>query len=141
MLITDQINLTFEKPLLGMSSKKMAKKVFDAKLNTIITSIAKKKRVALKQGVYCGIKGPSYETAAEIRMIRYFGADAVGMSTVNETSLATALGMQVAGISCITNLGTGVSSEKLSHKEVTEVARTAKQAFTDLLTGVIEKLG
>ena len=140
MLITDQINLTFENAFKDSPTKKTSKKVYDHKLNEIILKIAEKKSIELKQGVYCGLKGPSYETAAEIRMLKKIGADAVGMSTVNETSLAVSLGMRVAGISCITNLATGGSKEKLSHAEVTEVAQMAKQSFTELLAGLIEKL-
>jgi purine-nucleoside phosphorylase len=143
MLMTDQINLTFENPLgdppLVPRHRKNAP-LYDDGLQQIIRKTADKKNIVLRRGVYCGITGPSYETAAEVKMVRLFGGDAVGMSTVNEVTLAQSLGMRVAGISCITNLSTGISDQKLSHAEVTEVADRVKQVFAGLLRGVIEQL-
>jgi purine-nucleoside phosphorylase len=162
MLLEDQINLTFEKPGKGLrfgfwdlsfydeprkkspSGKFAVNKpqfeIYDTSLQALILRTAKLTRTPLKSGVYMGVKGPSYETAAEIRMARDLGADAVGMSTVNEVSLAVGLGMRVAGISCITNLATGISQEKLSHAEVTEVANMAKKDFTALLQRVVKTI-
>jgi len=146
MLITDQINLTFENPLANLQLSATAfradrnLRLYDGGLQRIIIKVAKKNKIALQSGVYCGVKGPSYETAAEIEMVRRIGGDAVGMSTVNEVSLATALGMRVAGISCITNLATGITNDKLSHDEVTEVANRVKQTFTNLLQGIIKNI-
>ncbi len=162
MLIEDQINLTFEKPGRGLRfafwdlscydeprkknpSGKFAInnpqfEIYDKSLQALILRTAKLTKTPLKSGVYMGVKGPSYETAAEIRMARDIGADAVGMSTVNEVSLAVTLGMRVAGISCITNLATGISKEKLSHAEVTEVANMAKKDFTALLQRVLKAI-
>lgn len=149
MLITDQINLTFQKPLedLGLGPPERLKPfsraritdfgLYDEKLQRVITNVAKKGKIALRRGVYCGVEGPSYETAAEIRMIRTIGGDAVGMSTVNEVSLAARLGIKVAGISCITNLSTGMSASRLSHKEVTEVASKVKRKFSSLIGEVV----
>ncbi len=139
MMITDQINLTFEKPV--EAARVRHRETFDRGLREVIRDVAGTKGIPLRSGVYCGVKGPSYETAAEIRMVRRLGADAVGMSTVNEVSLATSLGMRVAGISCITNLSTGISGEKLSHAEVTDVAAGVRQKFGELLGGVIRELG
>ncbi|HUL44449.1 MAG TPA: purine-nucleoside phosphorylase [Bacteroidota bacterium] len=141
MVITDQINLSFERPYTIGSERARGKALYDESLRKTIEGVAEDRRIAIAKGVYCGVKGPSYETAAEIRMARHIGADAVGMSTVNEVSLASRLGMRVAGISCITNLSTGISDQKLSHHEVTEVANLVKHSFTSLLEGVIREIG
>lgn len=140
MMITDQINLTFENPLQNIKRAHCKKELYDTEFQKVILDVSKKKSIPVRQGIYCGVKGPSYETAAEIRMAKKMGADAIGMSTINEVSLAVALGIRVAGISCITNLSTGISGQKLSHNEVTEVANMVRQSFTELLKGVIEKI-
>jgi len=142
MLITDQINLTFENPLRGnhKHSNPRSPFLYDKSLQEITSSTAIQNSIPLQRGVYCGVKGPSYETAAEIEMIRRIGADAVGMSTVNEVSLAHSLGMKIVGISCITNFATGIKDLKLSHAEVTETANMAKQKFTLLLKSIIPLL-
>jgi purine-nucleoside phosphorylase len=138
MLISDQINLTFENPLSGIYHTSQNHQLYDKNLQSIAIRTAKTNDISLQQGVYCGVKGPSYETAAEIEMIRRFGGDAVGMSTINEVSLAATLGIKVAGISCITNMATGISADKLSHSEVTEVANRVKQTFTTLMQEFIK---
>jgi purine-nucleoside phosphorylase len=140
MMISDQINLTFENPLVGTRKRSRKQKLYDENFQDTILKIAAEKKIKLQRGVYCGVKGPSYETAAEIEMVRRLGGDAVGMSTVNEVSLAVALGIHVAGISCITNLATGILDLKLSHAEVTDVANKVKHTFAELLKGVIEKI-
>src|SRR5271169_106735 len=140
MMITDQINLTFENPLQNIKRANFKKEMYDKVFQKVITDVSKKKSIPIRRGVYCGVKGPSYETAAEVRMAKHIGADAIGMSTINEVSLAVALGIRVAGISCITNLSTGISGQKLSHDEVTEVANMVKSSFTELLKGVIEEI-
>ena len=155
MLITDQINLTFENPLKdnehrtrptdpdksGQSFVQVSNiELYNRYLRDIITKVAQEKSIDIQRGIYCGVLGPSYETAAEIEMIRRIGGEAVGMSTVNEVSLAVALGMRVAGVSCITNMATGISSEKLSHAEVTKVASKVQQQFASLLTGAIQHM-
>jgi purine-nucleoside phosphorylase len=140
MLVTDQVNLTFENPCDHQSGVHATKEIYDRRLQEQIRAVACTKSILLQEGVYCGLKGPSYETSAEIEMVRRIGCDAVGMSTVNEVSLAAALGMRVAGISCITNLATGINHGKLSHLEVTEVANNVKDTFVELLAGVIEKI-
>jgi purine-nucleoside phosphorylase len=143
MLISDQMNLTFENPLVNYQTSSrtvLRDHVYDAKLQEIAKGVAKENGIPLRTGVYCGVKGPSYETAAEIEMIRRLGGDAVGMSTVNEVSFANELGMRVIGISCITNLATGIGSEKLSHKDVTEAAESVRQDFQKLVQNIIAKL-
>jgi purine-nucleoside phosphorylase len=146
MIIDDHINLTFRNPLRPIFDEQRSTpyihsgEIYDREIRKIIRDAASAKGVPIRSGVYCAVLGPSYETAAEINMVRKIGGDAVGMSTVNEASLAHSLGMRVAGISCITNLSTGISSEKLSHDEVTEVANRVKPAFAKLLMGVIERI-
>lgn len=133
MLIDDQINLTFTNPILALGKRAHNRDLYDHRLKELITTTAFRAKIPIRRGVYCGLKGPSYETAAEVGMAQRIGADAVGMSTVNEASLATSLGMIIAGISCITNLATGIGTGKLSHGEVTEVANSVKHSFSTLL--------
>jgi len=141
MLLRDHVNMTFIKfpPHTFIKTTKHAP-MYDERLRKMIRQSASQLNITLKEGVYCGLKGPSYETAAEIRMLRKLGADAVGMSTVNEATLAYGLGMRVAGISCITNLSTGISKAKLSHHEVTVVANTVKQKFQRLVKASIRNI-
>jgi purine-nucleoside phosphorylase len=142
MIIADQINLTFENPLQNLRNINLPndRSLYDTRIQSLIEEVGYEKGIPVSRGIYCGVKGPSYETAAEIEMVRRLRADAVGMSTVNEVSLARALRMKVGGISCITNLATGIASQPLSHSEVTEVGRMVKKRFETLIRGVIEKL-
>jgi purine-nucleoside phosphorylase len=94
----------------------------------------------LKEGVYCGLLGPTYETPAEVRMLGIIGADAVGMSTVPEVIVARALGMRVAGVSCITNLASGISAHPLSHTEVIETAALVASKFEALVERFVAAL-
>jgi purine-nucleoside phosphorylase len=139
MLIKDHVNLTFLNPLslISKSSKISCHQIYDPSFNELIIKTAEKENIPLREGVYVGVKGPSYETASEVEMVHRIGGDAVGMSTVNETALAKALGMKVAGISCITNYATGVTSAKLHHSEVNAVANMVKQRFSDLITAIL----
>jgi purine-nucleoside phosphorylase len=139
MLISDQIDLTGEScPEPGGSKSRGAP--YDQQLIRMAENTADKIGVRVVRGVYAGVKGPSYETAAEIEMINRIGGDAVGMSTVLEVALASSLGMRVLGISCITNKATGTSSAKLNHEEVTVVANQVREQFSRLLTQVIKAL-
>jgi purine-nucleoside phosphorylase len=97
--------------------------------------------MTLREGVYAALPGPSYETPAEVRMLRTLGADLVGMSTVPETIVANHQGARVLGISCVTNLAAGITGQKLSHDEVTETAARVRARFTALLSGIIEAMG
>jgi purine-nucleoside phosphorylase len=106
-------------------------------LNRIIRKAAVQENISLKEGVYWYGKGPSYETPAEIRMVSKLGGDAVGMSTAHEAVYASSLEMKVASISCITNYAAGISSEKLSHDEVTATANKVKSNFERLLKRII----
>ncbi|RLD16020.1 purine-nucleoside phosphorylase [candidate division KSB1 bacterium] len=145
MLITDQVNFLFQNPLRGPlefgeprfpdMSNVYTREFFD-----LVDQIALDRGVALKHGVLWVSTGPSYETAAEIRMIRRFGGDAVSMSTVPEVIAAAHAGMKVIGISCITNYATGILPRKLTHDEVTETANRVNKQFTSLVSGIIESV-
>jgi purine-nucleoside phosphorylase len=139
MAITDHINLAGFNPLTGPNPESLGPRFPDMSLayhpalRELLFESAKKTGVTLKQGVYAIASGPSYETPAEIRMLRTLGADAVGMSTVPEVIAATHMGVRVAGISCITNLAAGIGNKPLSHEEVGEVADRARDVFSRLL--------
>jgi len=139
MLIRDYINLTFENPLIGKSIKASERitNYFDEELMEQAKLKARELKVPIKEGVYCWTKGPSYETSAEIRMMEKLGADAVGMSTVPEVMTAVHLGIKVLGISCITNMATGISPTKLSHDEVTVTANLVKNNFSKLVSEIV----
>lgn len=138
MLINDFINLTLENPLIGTSNlKKISNNYFSLGLINRAKEVSNKFNIPLKEGVYCWTKGPTYETAAEIKMMGILGADAVGMSTIPEVLKSFKLGIEVLGISCITNLGTGISKTKLSHSEVTVAANLVKENFSKLITEII----
>lgn len=142
MLIKDYINLTFENPLIGKAIKASERvtNYFDIDLMALAKMSALDQKIPIKEGVYCWTKGPSYETSSEIKMMERLGADAVGMSTVPEVMTAVHLGIKVLGISCITNLATGISPTKLSHAEVTETANLVKNNFTELVSRIIVNL-
>jgi len=145
MFIRDYINLTGENPLIGTKMSDTSKLSDISRKNPPLSpsllnkakSIAEKNGLSTKEGVYCWTKGPSYETAAEIRMMASMGADAVGMSTVSEIMVAHNYGIEILGISCITNMATGISLTKLNHEEVTETANRVKNDFTKLVNGII----
>ena len=146
MLITDHINLTGANPLVGANLDELGPRfpdmseAYDAALRSIALDVGRRKGIPLRQGVYIGLLGPSYETPAEIRMCRLLGADAVGMSTVPEVIVANHMGIPVLGISCITNMAAGVLPRKLTHKEVLDSAERVGETFQLLLQGVIPQL-
>jgi len=140
MLITDQIDMTLHGEWIP-AERTGPRRTYDAALCALAMEAALRLGVPLRRGVYASVKGPSYETAAEVEMLRRLGGDAVGMSTVKEASLAASLGMRVMGISCITNKAAGTGGGKLDHSEVTVVASTVKARFADLLTECIAGLG
>lgn len=140
MLITDQIDLMFERmPAATPSSRHTG--LYDAVMTARAEELARKRGIPVRRGVYAGVKGPSYETAAEVEMVHRLGGDAVGMSTVKEVLCASGLGMKVLGISCITNKATGIGSARLDHAEVRDVAGRVRRDFALLLTDVIQTLG
>jgi purine-nucleoside phosphorylase len=140
MLIKDCINLTGEYRVEERRQLRRSTVRFSEDLNRKVENLAIQNNIQCKKGVYCWTKGPSYETASEIQMMKKIGADAVGMSTVPEAIEASSRGLKVLGISCITNLATGLSPTKLRHEEVTEVANQAKKNFEKLLTEIIFSL-
>jgi purine-nucleoside phosphorylase len=117
MMITDQINLTGTSPLIGKATFADMSEIYSRRLRSMFAHAAAEAGIALRDGVYAGVVGPQYETPAEIRMLRTLGVDAVGMSTVLEAIQARALGMEVAGFSCLTNWAAGLAGT-LSHEEV-----------------------
>ena len=146
MLIEDHLNLMGDNPLKGPNPDELGPRFLDmteayAKdLRQIAQQVAKNNNFTLESGIYAGLSGPTYETPAEIRMLRTFGADAVGMSTVPEVIVANHMGMRVLGISCITNAAAGISGQKLSHQEVMDTAEQTKQRFVILLNGILQQL-
>jgi purine-nucleoside phosphorylase len=146
MIIDDHINLLGTNPLVGPNEDRFGlrfpdmSEVYSRRLHDIAVAAAKAKGVPVSHGVYVAVHGPSYETPAEIRFLRTIGADAVGMSTVPEAIAARHMGMQVLGISCITNMAAGVLPQPLVHEEVMETARRVRGSFIALLEGIIERL-
>jgi purine-nucleoside phosphorylase len=147
MLIADHLNLMGWNPLSGPNDDALGARfvdmsvAYDKDLRALAHQAAAKAGVTLREGVYCALSGPSYETPAEVRMLRGFGADAVGMSTVPEVLALRHLGARVVAISCITNKGAGLSQGLLDHKEVQEVADRTRAAFVSVLEGLVQAAG
>ena len=140
MLISDHLNLTGTSPLLGGPNFKDMTEIYTLRLRQALRGIAAASGVELFEGVYAGLLGPQYETPAEIRMLRTIGADAVGMSTVLEAIQARALGMQVVGISTLTNWAAGITTDELNHGEVMDIGKSVGGAMTTLLRGLVAAL-
>jgi purine-nucleoside phosphorylase len=146
MLIDDHINLSGVNPLVGPNDDRFGPRfpdmseVYSARLREIARQAAEAAGLALRHGVYLGVPGPSYETPAEIRAFAVLGADAVGMSTVPEAIIARHMGMEVLGISCISNLAAGRLSRPLSEAEVLETTGRVREAVIGLLEGVVARL-
>ncbi len=145
MLITDHLNLTGKNPLWGHNDDRLGERfpdmshAYDPGLAAVVRDCAQTLGQTLREGVYAGVLGPSYETPAEIRMLRVVGAGAVGMSTVNEVIAARHAGLRVCGISCITNLAAGLGTEALHHDEVKEIAALARNRFLGLVTAAMDR--
>ena len=146
MIINDFINLMGTNPLMGSNDERFGPRFPDMSepyskaLMAQAKEVADELNVAYKEGVYAGFTGPYYETAAEIRMIGGFGADAVGMSTVPETIIANYLGLEVLGISCITNMATGIQEMKHSHDRVVETAKKASVNMCKWVEALVGKM-
>jgi purine-nucleoside phosphorylase len=145
MLIADHINLTFRNPLTGpvLAGEERfpdMSEPYDGKLRALAREVSRTKRIAMDEGVYIQLLGPSYETPAEIRMADRLGADAVGMSTAVEVIAARARGLKCVGFSVVTNLASGISPTKLNHAEVMETANRVRHELAGLVQGVIERL-
>ena len=146
MMITDHINLMGTNPLAGEVQESDSRftdmtDAYDPAFRRILRNGAEDLGITLREGVYACVLGPSYETPAEVKMLRMLGADAVGMSTVPEVIVARGLGMRVAGVSCITNAAAGVTGAALSHAEVLETTNRVRGAFEALVTEFLEKTG
>jgi purine-nucleoside phosphorylase len=146
MIIDDHINMMGSNPLMGPNDERLGvrfpdmSEVYSRRLRQVANDAARARGIAVTHGVYVAVHGPSYETPAEIRFFRTIGADAVGMSTVPEAIAARHIGMEVLGISCITNMAAGVLPQPLVHDEVMETARRVRGSFISLLEGIIERL-
>lgn len=146
MLISDHINLTGTNPLIGQNDNELGPRfpdmsqAYSRKLRELARSKAQQAGVSLQEGVYAGLLGPSYETPAEIRMLRTLGADAVGMSTVSEVIVARHAGLEVLGISCISNMASGILDQPLSHEEVIETTDRVREKFLNLVLAIIPEL-
>jgi purine-nucleoside phosphorylase len=145
MVIDDHVNFMGTNPLVGPNDDRFGARfpdmseVYSRRLRGLADQAARQRGVALEHGIYVAVCGPSYETPAEIRAFRTLGADAVGMSTVPEALVARHMGIEVLGVSCITNLAAGVSAKPLVHDEVMETAQRVRGAFITLLEGIIER--
>lgn len=147
MMIMDHITTVVPSPLIGANIDELGPRfpdmseVYDKELREIIRQAARNTGISLQQGVYVQLTGPAYETPAEIRMCRIWGADAVGMSTACEAVAARHMGLKVCGISCITNMASGMSGKPLDHKEVQETADRVAEEFKKLVTETIRLIG
>lgn len=147
MMITDHITTAVPSPLIGPNVDELGTRfpdmseVYNKELRETIKQAARNIQISIQQGVYMQFTGPSYETPAEIRMCRAMGGDAAGMSTACEAMTANHMGMKVCGISCITNLAAGMSTQPLNHKEVQETADRVAAEFKKLVTETIRLIG
>ena len=146
MVISDHVNLMGVNPLRGPNDERFGPRfpdmsaVYSAELQELVVEEAKAINVEVRRGIYGGLTGPSYETPAEIHLLRNLGADAVGMSTVPEAIVARHMGIEVLGISCITNMAAGISDEPINHEEVMATGDRVRGTFTELLRQVISAI-
>ena len=146
MLITDQISSFVPSPLIGENVSEFGERfpdmthIYDTELMELIRKTAEEEEIPLQEGVYLQTSGPNFESPAEIRMYAVCGADAVGMSTACEAIAARHAGIRVCGISCISNMASGLSDEELSHLDVQAVADQRSGEFQRLVTRIIEKM-
>ncbi|MCR1841109.1 purine-nucleoside phosphorylase [Murimonas intestini] len=147
MMITDQISNFVPSPLIGPNIDELGlrfsdmSEIYDKDLREILRSTARELDIPLKEGVYVQLTGPNFETPSEVKMCRILGGDAVGMSTACEAVAANHMGMKICGISCISNLGCGMTDEPLSHEEVQETADRVAPLFKELITASIIRIG
>lgn len=143
MVISDHLNLMGVNPLRGANDERFGPRfpdmsaVYSHELQELVINEAKAIGVEVRRGIYGALSGPSYETPAEIHLLRNLGADAVGMSTVPEAIVARHMGLEVLGISCITNMAAGISDEPINHEEVMETGNRVRETFAELLRRVI----
>ena len=146
MIIEDHINLMGDNPLKGPNIRELGPRfpdlteAYNRQCIDLLKNSGQDLKLPIRQGVYVGLLGPTYETPAEVRMLRTVGGDAVGMSTVPESIAANHLGVRVCGISCITNLAAGIAQQKLTHEEVIENSRKGAEYMSQLLKAAIPQL-
>ena len=146
MVITDHINMMGTNPLIGANDEELGTRfpdmseIYNKNLVKLVLAAGRVLNLNLRQGVYIASTGPSYETPAEIKMARFLGADAAGMSTVPEAIVANYCGMKVVGISCISNSASGVSTKKLTHEEVIETTNSVKSKFKELILLLLKNI-
>lgn len=146
MVISDHLNLMEANPLRGAHDERFGARfpdmteVYSRDYQEIAVEEAQGMGLELRRGIYAALSGPSYETPAEVRMLRILGADAVGMSTVPEAIVARQMGIKVLGISCITNMAAGVLGEPINHQEVIETGERVRETFKELLRRVIPRI-
>lgn len=146
MLIEDHINFMWNNPLMGPNYEELGprfpdiSRAYDKELIALGKSVAQKLGIEVKSGVYCGISGPSYMTPAELRMLRGWGADAVGMSTIPEVIVAAHMSMKVMGVSCVTDMAIADQLEPLDHETVMKMALQTRPKFINLLKGIIKDI-
>jgi len=147
MMITDHVSIFVPNPLIGPNAQTLGTRfpdmthVYDKALCKILREAAKESDVPLQEGVYTQLTGPSYESPAEIKLLRTLGTDAVGMSTVVEAIAANHMGLKICGVSCICNMAAGMTGKPLSHQEVKEAADAASKNFTKFVSRAITKMG
>lgn len=146
MIMSDHINLMGTNPLVGPNDERFGVRfpdmsdLYSKRLRGLARDVAKEMNLPIEEGVYVAVHGPSYETPAEIRAFRTMGADAVGMSTAPEAIVARHMGVEVLGLSCITNMAAGVLPQALVHQEVMDTASRVRGSFIGLLEGIIGRL-
>jgi purine-nucleoside phosphorylase len=146
VLLSDHINLTGRNPLVGPNDERLGQRFFDMteayskRLRLLAREAATRHGISLPEGVYLSVSGPSFETPAEIRAFRTWGADLVGMSTVQEVIVARHMGVEVLGISCVTNMAAGILDQPINHLEVIETGARAQEHLTTLLVDLLPKL-
>ncbi|MFC0214261.1 purine-nucleoside phosphorylase [Paenibacillus chartarius] len=146
VILKDHLNLTGRNPLIGPNDNALGvrfpdmSEAYSKRLRTLAHRVAERQGLGLQEGVYVGLMGPSYETPAEIRMLRILGGDVVGMSTVPEVIAARHSGIEVLGFSCVSNMAAGMLDQPLSHAEVMETTERVKPKFLQLVLGIIEEM-
>lgn len=146
MIIEDHINMMGDNPLKGPNIKNLGPRfpdmteAYDRKLIAKMEEVLKSQKQEYWKGIYCGVSGPTYETPAEVKFLQLIGGKAVGMSTVPETIAAHHMGVRVAALSCITNPAAGLSANKLSHEEVTDMAKSVERKFCDFLEEYVTQI-
>lgn len=146
VVLSDHINMTGGNPLIGPNDAVLGvrfpdmSEAYSRRLRSMAKQIAAEQQIVLREGVYAGLLGPTYETPAEIRMLRVLGADVVGMSTVAEVIAARHAGIEVLGFSCVSNMAAGILDQPLSHEEVMETTEKVKAKFLDLVLSVIARM-